>query len=171
MRTFALLATLLAALAATPAPVGAQATAPALRDGASHAVPLYGTLAREWNAPEDDPFAAGHRGVDVAADPGTPVRASADGTVTFAGSVAGNRTVTVDHGDGVWTTYSFLGTISVPDGAAVRRGDTVGTVGTGHPTAGLPPHVHIAARRSGVYFDPIVLYVGSSSADLLALTA
>ena len=170
MRTFALATTLLWVFATTAPSARAQVAAPDIRDGAAHAVPLYGTLVRPWNAPEDDPFAAGHRGVDIAADAGTPVHVSAPGTVTFAGTVAGNRTVTVDHADGVRTTYSFLGTITATNGAVLDRGDVVGTVGTGHAAAGLPPHVHLAARRSDVYFDPVVLYVGSSCADLLSLT-
>lgn len=170
MRLLMRAAAVLSLFVTTSMPARAQPTAPVAREGAAHAVPLYGTLVRAWDAPEDNPFAAGHRGVDIAADPGTPVRASASGTVTFAGTVVGNRTVTVDHAGGVRTTYSFLGTITAVHGAVVGRGAVLGTVGTGHATAGLPPHVHIAARRSQVYFDPIVLYVGSSSADLLALT-
>lgn len=153
------------------APPGHAEQVPVARTGAAHAVPLYGELVRPWQAPEDDPFAAGHRGIDIAAAPGTPVRASAAGVVTFAGSVAGNRTVTVDHGDGIRTTYSFLGAVAVTSGRSVTLGEVVGTVGTGHASAGLPPHVHLAARRADVYFDPIRLYVGDSAADLLALVA
>jgi murein DD-endopeptidase MepM/ murein hydrolase activator NlpD len=125
---------------------------------------------RVYDAPLD-PYAPGHRGVDVAAPLGSPVRASAPGTVTFAGSVAGNRSVTIDHGAGLLTTYSFLGSIAVSKGAVVRQGEIVGTVGAGHPDSGLPPHVHLSARRDGVYFDPLELYVGSSYADLVYLTA
>jgi murein DD-endopeptidase MepM/ murein hydrolase activator NlpD len=89
--------------------------------------------------------------------------------VTFAGSVAGNRTVTVDHGDGVRTTYSFLEAISVAEGQPVGRGTQLGTVGHGHPGEDLPPHVHLAARRGEVYFDPLELYLGASYSDLLEL--
>lgn len=153
------------------APVRAQpAGGPALRPGASHAVPLYGALLRVYDAP-DDPYAAGHRGVDVGAAAGSAVRASAPGTVSFAGSVAGNRTVSVDHPDGVRTTYSYLASALVRAGDAVERGRAVGTVGAGHPGSGLGPHVHLSARRGGVYFDPLELYVGSGYADLLSLTA
>jgi murein DD-endopeptidase MepM/ murein hydrolase activator NlpD len=133
-------------------------------------VPLYGELVRVFDAPPN-PFAAGHRGVDVAASEGSPVRASAPGVVSFAGSVAGNLSVTIDHGGGLLTSYSFLGGTSVRRGAAVARGDVVGTVGRGHPTEGLPPHVHLSARRDGFYFDPLELYVGSGWSDLLSLTS
>lgn len=143
---------------------------PAPRPGAEHAVPLYGDLLRVFDAPED-PFAPGHRGVDIGAPPGSPVYASAAGVVTFAGSVAGNLTVTVDHGTGLLTTYSFLGETRVARGASVERGVVVGTVGRGHVGSSLPPHVHLSARRDGFYFDPLELYVGEGYADLLSLVA
>lgn len=143
---------------------------PVPRQGAEHAVPLYGDLVRIFDAPPD-PFAPGHRGVDVGAPTGTPVRASATGVVSFAGSVAGNLTVTVDHGEGLLTTYSFLGELLVARATQVEQGEVVGTVGRGHTGTSMPPHVHLSARRDGFYFDPLELYVGSSYADLLSLTA
>ena len=156
------------ALIVVGAPAGADQLPPA-RPGAAHAVPLYGELVRIYDAPPD-PFAAGHRGVDVSAPVGALVRASAVGVVSFAGNVAGNRTVTVDHGGGLLTSYSFLSGISVSKGTAVEQGEPVGTIGSGHPGSSLPPHVHLSARRDGVYFDPLELYVGSSFSDLLSLT-
>lgn len=162
------LALLLAVVAVTPAAWSTPGEAPSPREGAVHAVPLYGALLRVYDAP-DNPFAPGHRGVDVGAAPGTPVRASADGVVSFAGSVAGNLTVSVDHPDGVRTTYSFLGSIAVTEGQSVSRGTLVGTLGDGHPGSALPPHVHLSARRDGVYFDPLSLYVGAAHDDLLSL--
>jgi murein DD-endopeptidase MepM/ murein hydrolase activator NlpD len=154
-------------LAVLPA-ASAAGEPPRPREGAQHAVPLYGTFMHGFDAPPDNPFAPGHRGVDVGAPRGTPVRASAAGTVTFAGTIVGNRSVTVDHGDGLRTTYSFLGTIDVAAGHVVSRGDVVGTVGDGH-AANDPPHVHLAARRGDVYFDPLELYVGDDISDLLSL--
>lgn len=145
----------------------AQDARPALREGAEHAVPLYGDLLAPYDAPED-PFAPGHRGVDVGAEVSSPVRASAAGVVSFAGSVAGNLAVSVDHGDGLLTTYSFLERIAVSKGQEIGRGDVVGALGTGHDPD-LPPHVHLSARRHGVYFDPIELYLGVAYADLLRL--
>jgi len=132
-------------------------------------VPLFGTVVHPYDAP-DNPFAAGHRGVDVAAPLGTAVRASAPGTVSFAGNVAGDLTVTVDHDAHLKTSYSFLGSVVAKKGQHVERGTVVGTVGRGHPNSGLPPHVHLSARRDGTYFDPLELYVGSRIDDLLDLT-
>lgn len=155
--------------AATLHPADAELR-PTPREGAAHAVPLYGDILRGWDAPDDDPYAPGHRGIDIAAPTGTAVRASADGTVSFAGSVAGNRTVTVDHGDGLLTSYSFLGTAAVKKGDPVMSGDVVGAVGTGHAT-NQQSHVHLSARRDGIYVDPVTLYLGSDLRDLLALVA
>jgi murein DD-endopeptidase MepM/ murein hydrolase activator NlpD len=161
-------ALLMAVLAVFPTPATADER-PQPRPGASHAVPLYGEFVRAYDAP-DDPFAPGHRGVDIVAPQGYPVHASAAGRVSFAGSVAGNRSVTVDHPDGLRTTYSFLATVAVTANDEVEQGDVVGTVGTGHPDQGLPAHVHLSARRGELYFDPLELYVGDSMADLVSLT-
>jgi murein DD-endopeptidase MepM/ murein hydrolase activator NlpD len=155
-------------LVALAAPAHAAPDQPVPRDGAAHAVPLYGEVVRIYDAP-DDPFAPGHRGIDVAAPADTPVRASATGIVSFAGSVAGNRTVTIDHGGGLLTTYSFLGALRTTKGTPVERGEVVGTVGAAHPGSSLPPHVHLSARQDGFYFDPLALYVGDDYSDLLSL--
>lgn len=141
---------------------------PQPRPGTDFAVPLYGTLVRTYDAPLDNPYAAGHRANNVAAPVGTPVRASAPGVVSFAGVVVGNRSVTVDHAGGIKTTYSYLGTIVVRRGQTVARGDVVGTVGPGNDSS-LPPNVQLSARRDGVYFDPLELYVGAGYADLIEL--
>src|SRR5436309_2854501 len=104
--------------------------------------------------PLDNPYAAGHRADNIAAPIGTPVRASADGVISFAGNVVGNLSVTVDHDNGIKTSYSYLGTIVARRNQRVARGDVVGTVGPGHD-ASLPPNVQLSARRNGVYFDPL----------------
>jgi murein DD-endopeptidase MepM/ murein hydrolase activator NlpD len=163
-------ALVLAVLAVFPTPATADERVPAPRPGAAHAVPLYGEFVRPYDAPDDDPFAPGHRGVDIAAPEGSLVHASSAGRVSFAGSVAGNRSVTIEHGDGIRTSYSFLAAIAVKTNDQVEQGDEVGTVGAGHPNQGLPPHVHLSARRGELYFDPLELYVGDSMADLISLT-
>lgn len=164
-----MLKALVAALIVLMVPAARADDGPVPRAGATFAVPLYGTVVHPYDAP-DDPFAAGHRGVDVSAPLGSAVRASAAGTVSFAGSVAGNHSVTIDHDPHLKTGYSFLGTVAVQKGQHVEAGDVVGTVGRGHPNSGLPPHVHLSARRDGTYFDPLVLYAGSRLDDLLDLT-
>jgi murein DD-endopeptidase MepM/ murein hydrolase activator NlpD len=95
------------------------------------------------------PF-AGHWGVDLAVPPGTPVRSVARGVVTFAGSVAGTRSVTVDHGGGLRTTYSYLGSISVSPGSVVAGG-VLGGSGEDHGVAAL----HVSVRFGSRYVDPL----------------
>jgi murein DD-endopeptidase MepM/ murein hydrolase activator NlpD len=167
MRRIAIVA--VAACIVVPARPASPEPVPSLREGAQHAVPLYGQFLRPYDAPEDR-FAPGHRGVDIGAPMGTAVRASAAGVVSFSGVVAGNRSVTVDHGGGLVTSYSFLATNVVRAGDTVAQGQPVGTVGTGHPGSELGSHVHLSARHDGVYFDPLKLYMGSSHADLLSIT-
>jgi murein DD-endopeptidase MepM/ murein hydrolase activator NlpD len=95
-----------------------------------------------------------HRGVDLAASEGTPVRAAAAGIVRLAEELptSGNA-VLVDHGLGVVTSYLHLSQIAVTAGLAVRRGEVLGRVGaTGLATG---PHLHWGLRVNGVYVDPL----------------
>ena len=69
---------------------------------------------------------AGHWGVDWVVPEGTAVRAAGVGTVSFAGSVAGNLTATVDHGGGLRTSYSYLATVAVKPGQLVTESTTLG---------------------------------------------
>src|SRR5688500_8539778 len=92
--------------------------------------PVNGPVVRPFEAPAG-PYAAGHRGVDFAVPPGTPVRAAAAGTVVFAGPVAGARHVVVAHAEGLRTSYSYLRGVRVAVGDAVERGAVLGSSG-GH---------------------------------------
>lgn len=76
-------------------------------------------------------YAAGHRGVDLEADAGQLVRASAPGRVSFSGSVAGVMVVSIDHGNGWRTTYLPVAA-RVAAGDEVRLGDAIGTLLAGH---------------------------------------
>lgn len=112
--------------------------------------PVDGPVIRSFDAPPRD-YGSGHRGVDFAAEPGTLVRAAAHGTVTFAGQVAGSGAVTVDHGNGMRTTYSRLDEIHVAAGARVDQGTWLGTVRDAHDRqAGL----HLGVIVDDQYADP-----------------
>src|SRR5688572_29932357 len=69
--------------------------------------PVDGGVVQAFRAPATR-YGAGHRGVDLRARPGTPVRAALGGTVTSAGMVAGTPWVTLNHGGGLSTTYGAL---------------------------------------------------------------
>lgn len=118
--------------------------------------PVEGEVVRGF-AVGTDPFAAGqHRGINVAAPVGTPVRAACGGRVRFAGPVADNgRTVSVVCGRHV-ATYLHLESIAVRRGQPVPPGARLGTVGrTGRPGRG-PVHLHLGARELSTdrYVDP-----------------
>ena len=94
-----------------------------------------------------------HGGVDLGAWPGTRVRATAPGIVTYAGRKGGyGRFVLVDHGCGIETAYGHLKSIDVKKGDTVDYRDTLGKVGsTGRSTG---PHVHYEVRIKGKPVDP-----------------
>lgn len=94
----------------------------------------------------------GHWGVDLAATPGTVVRAPGQGVVSFSGTVAGRRSVTIDLGGGVKASLSYLASGSVSAGDRVGAGDPIGRVGTAHGTEA----VHFSIRLDGRYVDPML---------------
>lgn len=100
---------------------------------------------------EPGPGYEGHWGIDYEGDRDGLVQAAAGGTVIFSGRVVDNPVVTIDHGGGLWTSYSYLGHITVLTGEDVARGTVVGTVGadTGHGD------VHLSVRIDGEYIDPV----------------
>jgi hypothetical protein len=113
-------------------------------------------LAHPVDAPVVDPFrppatpyGPGNRGLEYATAPGTPVGATGDGEVVFAGPVAGALHVTVRHADGIVSTASFLATVGVRVGDRVRLGEAIGTAGS---------MLHVGVRIDGVYVDPAALF-------------
>jgi murein DD-endopeptidase MepM/ murein hydrolase activator NlpD len=133
----------------------------------SYAWPVRGPVLRGFDPP-DTPYGSGHRGIDIGAPLGTTVVAAQSGTVAFAGSVAGGLFVSIDHPDGVRTTYSWLSDVSVRRGATLERGEPIGRSGVGHPGSG-PPHLHFGARIGSVYIDPMLLLEGGSLVGLVHL--
>jgi murein DD-endopeptidase MepM/ murein hydrolase activator NlpD len=122
--------------------------------------PVVGPVIRGYDPPED-PYGSGHRGIDIAAAIGTPVRAVAAGTVTFAGSVGGQLFVTIDHGGGLASTYSWLSELRVRKHDVVARGQVIALSGAGHPGS-TTPHLHLGAKLDGAYADPMG-YLGPAS--------
>lgn len=104
----------------------------------------------------NDPFDGSrefHRGLDIVAPSGTPVRASADGLVTVAGRQAGyGKVVHLSHGSGLSTRYGHLSEVLVRPGQRVKQGDVLGRVGsTGRSTG---PHLHYEVLRAGRQVNP-----------------
>jgi murein DD-endopeptidase MepM/ murein hydrolase activator NlpD len=82
------------------------------------------------------------------------IYAAADGQVVFAGElpIHGNHTI-IDHGWGVYSTYSHQSQILVSPGQNVKRGDLIGIIGTTGRSVG--PHLHFEIKINGIYVNPM----------------
>mgnify|MGYP001624363320 FL=1 len=95
----------------------------------------------------------GHTGLDIAAPGGTPIKAAADGTVTFSGYSGGyGYVVKMSHGNGIETYYGHCSALYVSAGEKVEAGDTIAAVGsTGNSTGN---HLHFEVRVNGNEVNP-----------------
>ena len=93
---------------------------------------------------------------------------STGAAVAFAGWVGGSLYVSIDHPDGVRTTYSWLSLAIVRKGDTVRRGDVVASSGHGHPEI-QEPHLHFGARIGDTDIDPMILLEGGDVRGLIRL--
>lgn len=100
---------------------------------------------------------APHFGVDIAVPPGTPVVATADGTVSLAHEdmLLSGKTLIVDHGYGLNSVYYHLSEITAAPGARVTQGQTIGKVGASGRATG--PHLHWGMNLFDVRLDPALL--------------
>jgi murein DD-endopeptidase MepM/ murein hydrolase activator NlpD len=95
-----------------------------------------------------------HEGIDIAAPSGTPIAASAAGTVISAGWMGGyGNLVVVDHGGGLATAYAHMSGFAVGGGQSVAQGQVIGYVGCTGTCYG--PHVHFEVRVNGAAVDPL----------------
>ena len=109
-------------------------------------------LRRFFNEQERKP----HSGLDIAADEGTPIKATAGGTVIDAGDFffSGNM-IYIDHGQGIISLYAHLSEIAVKPGDIIEQGQIIGNVGqTGRVTG---PHLHFAIFTNRALIDPLFM--------------
>lgn len=104
-----------------------------------------------------DPFSGAlsfHEGVDIANDLGAPVKATADGVVSFCGFEPGyGNIVTLNHGNGYTTRFGHLAKYVVKLGQHIKKEQVIGYLGnTGRSTA---PHLHYEVRLNGVAVNPV----------------
>jgi len=99
-----------------------------------------------------------HAGLDFTAPQGTPIYATADGTVTTAGSTGngfGNHVV-INHGYGYETLFGHMVRVKVKAGQIVKRGQVIGWVGSTGKSTG--PHCHYEVHKNGQKIDPIYFF-------------
>lgn len=110
-------------------------------------LPVGGEVVAQY-APGDG--YSGHWGIDIAAPVGSAVAAPVTGEVTFAGSVAGMRSVTIRFGSDMRVSVSYLASVVVKKGDQVGVGEVIGWSGLAH---GIPA-VHLSVRRGASYVNP-----------------
>jgi murein DD-endopeptidase MepM/ murein hydrolase activator NlpD len=95
-----------------------------------------------------------HEGIDIGVPSGTPIGASAAGTVIYAGWLGGyGNLVVIDHGGGLSTAYGHQSAIASSVGQQVGQGEVIGYIGcTGHC---FGPHLHFEVRVNGTPVDPL----------------
>ncbi|GIF36208.1 murein hydrolase activator EnvC family protein [Actinoplanes xinjiangensis] len=117
--------------------------------------------------PPPEPWLAGHRGVDLGATAGAPVRSAGGGVVVYTGTLAGRGVISIQHAGGLRTTYEPV-TATVRAGDVVAAGDPIGSVEPGHPGCPQVTCLHWGLRRGDVYLDPLAL-LGLGRVRLLPL--
>ncbi len=117
--------------------------------------PLSGPVVAHYGSQKDPVFNIPimRSGIYIQAQPGTPVKASAEGRVVYASYFKGyENLVIISHGDGYYTVYGSLGSMNVREGAYVKTGQVIGTVGTA--SAIDTPAVYFEVRYRGKPLNP-----------------
>ncbi len=128
---------------------------------------LHGRISSPFSLARRQPilgFVRPHTGTDFAAPYGTPIRATADGIVSFKGTKGGyGRAIMISHGQGYVTLYGHMSSYAknINQGTRVKQGQTIGYIGTSGLSTG--PHVHYEVRINGTFFDPMRVKFPSST--------
>lgn len=106
-----------------------------------------------------------HAGLDFSAPQGTPIYATADGTVTTAGNTGngyGNHVI-INHGYGYETLFGHMVRVKAHAGETVKRGEVIGWVGSTGKSTG--PHCHYEVHKNGEKIDPIYFFYNDLSPE------
>ena len=118
-------------------------------------VPAEGRLTSGFGE-RADPFTETtrfHRGIDIAAASGTPIRAARSGTVVFSGRLAGyGNTIILEHAGGYRTLYGHASRNLVKEGEAISAEQVIGEVGSSGRSTGT--HLHFELQKGGERLDP-----------------
>ena len=105
-----------------------------------------------------------HEGLDFTAPRGTPIYASANGTVVHAGVRGGyGNTVIINHGNGYETLYAHMSKLNTTLESKVKRGQIIGYVGSTGMSSG--PHLHYEVKKDEVKVNPISYFYNDLSAE------
>mgnify|MGYP005758537425 CR=1 FL=1 len=120
--------------------------------GISLIKPISGTITSRFGVRSSIRSSA-HTGLDISAPKGTPIKAAASGTVTFAGWKGSyGYMIAISHGNGVQTYYAHCSKLYASVGQTISQGETIAAVGsTGNSTG---PHLHLEIRVNGVAYNP-----------------
>ena len=144
-----------------------ESTVATMREpGVEMSNPVVGGRVTWGWGPGREPFSGDkvfHRGVDVAAEAGTPLHAPAAGTVTVATEnyepqPAAGTVIIIDHGQGIQTFFFHLGRLLVRAGEHVAAGQAIAEIGSSGRSTG--PHVHVEVHVNGKAVDPTT-FVGA----------
>ena len=106
-----------------------------------------------------------HAGLDFAAPQGTPIYATANGTVKLAGNTGngyGNHVI-INHGYGYESLYGHMFRIKAKSGQRVKRGEIIGYVGSTGKSTG--PHLHYEVHKNGKRLDPVYFFYNDLSPE------
>ncbi len=111
--------------------------------------PISGTISSRYGSR----WGTTHKGLDIAAPKGTPIKAAAGGTVVTSGQSKGyGNYIVISHGNGIETAYGHCSALYVKAGQKVSQGDVIGAVGsTGRSTGN---HLHLEIRVNGIAQNP-----------------
>ncbi len=138
-------------------------------DSSGRLAPLPGDVLRGFQVGEQN-WLPGHRGVDLGGTAGDPVKAAGTGTISWIGVIDGVPMITVQHPDGLRTTYQPVEAV-VTTGQQVAAGQTIGVLTAGHcPEQAC---LHWGLRNGDSYLDPMLWLGGwdDSEVRLLPLSA
>jgi len=125
--------------------------------------PVEGDISSPYGR-RDNPFGGErtfHSGVDISGPPGTPIRATADGVVSYSGwTQYSGYVVLIEHGCGFSTAYAHNRSNTVKVGQRVKRGEIIGYIGSSGKSTG--PHVHYGVWEKGKSVNPSKFLQGRS---------
>ena len=136
-----------------------------LRSRTAWTLPAEGRLSSAFGK-RADPFTQStrfHRGIDIAAPAGAPIRAAQSGTVVFSGHLGGyGNTIILEHAGGYRTLYGHASRNLVKEGELISAEQVIGEVGSSGRSTGT--HLHFELQKSGERLDPTRILAGERKA-------